>query len=177
MGFNSSFNPLNPELNPEVVTLTPGTPCTHTHTHKLTYSMEQSPSWEANRFTASQEIPRILWNPKVHYRIHKCLPTVPVLGQLDPVHTPTSYFLKVHHDIILPPTSGSPKWLLSLRFPHKRPEYASPSPIRATCPAHLILLDIYIPNDTASHTGGLTSSAPLWALQISNRICLSELQT
>ena len=33
----------------------------------FTYSMEQSPSWEANRFAASQEIPRILWNQKVHY--------------------------------------------------------------------------------------------------------------
>jgi hypothetical protein len=32
----------------------------------VTYSMEQSPSWEANRFSVSQEIPRILWNPKVH---------------------------------------------------------------------------------------------------------------
>ena len=29
----------------------------------LTYSMVQSPSWEANWFAASQEIPRILWNP------------------------------------------------------------------------------------------------------------------
>ena len=33
--------------------------------------MEQSPSWEANRFPASQEILRILWNPKVPYPIHK----------------------------------------------------------------------------------------------------------
>jgi hypothetical protein len=30
----------------------------------LTYSMEQSPSQEANRFSASQEILHILWNPK-----------------------------------------------------------------------------------------------------------------
>ena len=34
----------------------------------LTYSMVQSPSCEANWFAASQEIPRILWNPKFHYR-------------------------------------------------------------------------------------------------------------
>ena len=45
-----------------------------------TYSMVQSPSWEANWFAASQEIPRILWNPKVHYRIHKLPPPVPILG-------------------------------------------------------------------------------------------------
>ena len=41
-------------------------------TYLLTYYMEQSP-WEANRFSASQAIPRILRNPKVHYRTHKCI--------------------------------------------------------------------------------------------------------
>jgi NADH:ubiquinone oxidoreductase subunit E len=58
--------------------------------------MEQSPSWEAKRFAASQEIPRILWNAKVRYRINKCPPTVPILSQLDPFQTLTSHYLKIH---------------------------------------------------------------------------------
>jgi len=29
--------------------------------------MEQSPSEEANSHSATQEIPRHLWNPEVHY--------------------------------------------------------------------------------------------------------------
>jgi len=76
-------------------------------TYLLTYSMHQSPSCEANWFSASQEIPNILWNPKVHYCIHKCPPPVPILNQLDPVSTPTSHFLKIHLNIILPSMSGS----------------------------------------------------------------------
>ena len=74
---------------------------TYLLTHSLTHSMEQSLSWEANRFAANQEIPRILWNPEVLYHIHKWPPPVPFLSQLDPVHTPTSHFLKIHLNIIL----------------------------------------------------------------------------
>ena len=54
----------------------------------LTYSMEQGTSWGANRSSVSQEIPRILWNPKVHYRIHKIQSPVPILSQIDPAHVP-----------------------------------------------------------------------------------------
>ena len=75
----------------------------------LTYSMEQSASWEANHFSVSQEIAPILWKPKVHYRIQKFPPPGPILNQLDSVHTPTSHFLKIHLNIIIPSTPGSPK--------------------------------------------------------------------
>jgi hypothetical protein len=51
------------------------------------YSMEQSPSWEANRFLASQEISRILWDSKVRYRVYKCPPPVPNLSNFVPVNT------------------------------------------------------------------------------------------
>ena len=88
--------------------------------------MQQSPSWEANRFSASQEIPRILWNPKIHYRIHKCPPPVPIRRQLDPVHTPTFHFLNIHLNIILPFTPGFPKWSFPIRFPQQQPVYAPP---------------------------------------------------
>jgi hypothetical protein len=75
--------------------------------------MEQSPSSEANRFAASQGI---LWNSKVRYRIHKYQPPVSILSQLNPIHTPTSHFLKIRFNIILPSMPGSFQWSLTKVF-------------------------------------------------------------
>jgi hypothetical protein len=70
----------------------------------LTNSMEQSHSWEANDYSASQEIPLHLWNPKVHYRVHNSLPLVTIMSQMHPVHTFPPYFHEIHSNIILPST-------------------------------------------------------------------------
>ena len=83
--------------------------------------MVQSLSWEANWFAASQEIPRISRNPKVHYRTHKRPPPVSILDQPYPVHIPTTHLLEIHPNIIHPSTPRSPQWSPSLRFPHEDP--------------------------------------------------------
>ena len=72
-------------------------------------------------FAASQEIPRISRNPKVHYRTHKLPPSVSILGQPNSVHIPTSHLLEIHPNIIHPSTTTSLQWFLSLRFPHQDP--------------------------------------------------------
>ena len=60
-----------------------------------TYSMQQSPSGEANRFSANQKIPCISCNPKVHFRFYNWPPPVPILSQINSVHAPypTSWIL------------------------------------------------------------------------------------
>jgi len=82
-------------------------------TYLLTYSIVQSPSWEANWFAAKHEILCISRNPKVHYRTHKHPPPVPILGQPNP--HPTSW-----RSILILSTHLRP-WPLSLRFPHQDP--------------------------------------------------------
>jgi len=76
--------------------------------------MVQGPSFEANWFAASQEIPRISRNPKVHYRTHKRPPPFPILDQPNPVHIPISRLLEVHPNIIHLSTPRSPCYIQML---------------------------------------------------------------
>ena len=106
-----------------------------------TYFMEQS-IWEANRFSASQEILSVLWNPKVYYRIYDSPLQVPILSQLDSVNASPSHFSKICFNVILPSTQESSKCAPSFRFSHQKPVCILLSHIRSTCLAPRIFLDL-----------------------------------
>jgi hypothetical protein len=61
--------------------------------------MEPSPTWEANSYAAMQEFPKNLWNLKVHCSVHKSLPLVTIMHQINPVYTTQSCFSNIHFNI------------------------------------------------------------------------------
>ena len=116
--------------------------CLQENAKGLTNSKEQSPSWEANSSSATPVIPHILWSPKLHFPVHKSLPFVPIMSQMNPVHSLPSYFFNIHFNtsISLPSMPWSSKWSPS-GFPSKT-LYAFLFFLQATCSVHLILLDL-----------------------------------
>jgi hypothetical protein len=69
----------------------------------------------------TRELPCILWNPKVHYRVHNSPPAVPILSQIKSIHTIPSYLSKIHFNIVHPPTPRSSQWSPSFRLSHQYP--------------------------------------------------------
>jgi hypothetical protein len=70
-------------------TLRPNQPLwfSHPNNNTLTNFMEPSPSWEAISHSVTQEWPNTLWNPTLHYRVHKSLLPVSTLRQMNPLLT------------------------------------------------------------------------------------------
>jgi hypothetical protein len=58
--------------------------------------MELSHSRDAASCVSSQEIPSVLWNPKVHYRVNKSSSLIPILSQINPVHTLYLFRHEIH---------------------------------------------------------------------------------
>ena len=55
-------------------------------------------------------------------------PSAPILSRIDSDHAPSSNYLKIHLNIILPSTPRFSKWSLSLRLSHQNPVYTCPLP-------------------------------------------------
>jgi hypothetical protein len=123
--------------------------CTHVNFRiTLINSMEQSlSSWAANTAimqSANQEILRFLWNLKDYYLVRKGPPSVPILSQMNPIHNPKPCFPKVHFNVILLSTPRSSEFSFPFRLSNQNFARISHLHMLATCPTHLILLDLII---------------------------------
>jgi hypothetical protein len=83
--------------------------------------MELNSSWEAANSAATQERPSILWNPKVHYRLHKSPPLIPILSHIIPAYPSKIHpILSTHLRLGLPsglfPSGVSTNILYAFRF-------------------------------------------------------------
>jgi len=100
----------------------------------------QSPSWKANWFAASQEIPRISRNRRFITELtsfrHLSLSWASPIQSIYPHPTSWRSILILSTHLYL----GLPSGLFHFRFPHQNPTHTPLLTIRATCAAHLILL-------------------------------------
>jgi hypothetical protein len=107
--------------------------CYHLEHLNTTNSAELIPSWEAASRSVTQELPNIMWNPKVHDRLNK-----------SPQLVPPPYFSKIHLSLSTHIRLGLPSGLFPSGFRVKILYAFLFSRMRAACYAHRILLDLII---------------------------------
>jgi hypothetical protein len=66
---------------------------------------------------ATQEFSNIIWNLKFHYHVHRSLPHVPILSQMNSVHTTSFYFLRSTLILFSHWHLGHPTGLIPFGFP------------------------------------------------------------
>jgi hypothetical protein len=87
--------------------------------------------------SASQEISRILWNSKVHHRVHMNPPPAPILSQSNPTHALHSHFPKIHFYITYHLRLGLPNGLFLSGSPTKMFMRHLPHVLHISLPSHL----------------------------------------
>jgi len=110
--------------------------------------MKKSLSWETYTRSANQEISRLLWNPKVHYRVHNSPPVIPILCYMNPVRNLAPCFFKIYFNTFLLCSPWSPKWsrqVFQLKF----------------CAHFMSLPCVYMPRPSHAWFGS-TNIRPIW---------------
>jgi hypothetical protein len=110
-------------------------------TAMLSNWMQHCPPWQTNGSAAGQQICRLWWNPKVHYRVRNRQSPVPTLCQTNPIHVPQSNLLGCSFQHYSRIYAYVFQVFFPFRFLHQSPLWILFLPMHATCPAHPILLN------------------------------------
>ena len=94
--------------------------------------------FKASSYSASSETPHVLWIPKIHCHVLSSLLLVPILSQMSPVLTLTSFFFKILINHFLPSMPRSVQVFSSCQVsPPKSSMYISSShTYHKPCPSH-----------------------------------------